>query len=142
MSEELNGKANSLAAIEPHRFKPGQSGNPKGRPKSAAYPQALRRMMDVVDPEDEHGRTYAEVLAETAILKAKTDIRYLSHVADRVYGKARQLVTLDTTQLQKYEQMVEGMIAETGCTREEAVKTFAHLETGIDFTPLLQDIEN
>ena len=66
------------------RFKPGQSGNPKGRPKSALYSDALRSKLSEVDETDEHQRTYAEILAEQAIIKAKSgDIQALNHVADR-----------------------------------------------------------
>lgn len=53
------------------QFKPGQSGNPVGHPKSALYSDALRRKLTEVDPTDEHKRTYAEVLAEKAVLKAR-----------------------------------------------------------------------
>lgn len=128
-------RARQLSGLKP--FQKGQSGNPAGRPKSAAYPQALRRMMNEVDPEDAQGRTYAEVLAETAIKKAKTDIRYLAHVADRVYGKSRQLITLNIQQKEKYERVVEGMMGETGCSREEAIRTLSNIEPEIDFSELL-----
>jgi hypothetical protein len=133
--EKTDAKARRLANLKP--FKKGQSGNPLGRPKSAAYPHALRRMMNEVDPDDAEGRTYAEVLAETAIKKAKTDIRYLAHVADRVYGKSRQLITLNVQQKEKYERVVEGIMGETGCSREEAVRTLSNIEPEIDFSELL-----
>jgi hypothetical protein len=134
-SDKKSAQDKRLANLKP--FQKGQSGNPLGRTKSAAYPQALRRMMNEVDPEDAQGRTYAEVLAETAIRKAKTDIRYLAHVADRVYGKSRQLITLNVQQKEKYERVVEGVMGETGCSREEAVRTLSNIEPEIDFSELL-----
>lgn len=106
------------------RFKPGQSGNPKGRPKSALYSDALRRKLSEVDETDEHKRTYAEILAEQAIIKAKSgDIQALNHVADRAEGKPRQSVTLSLEQRDQYERAVSGMVAETGCSRTEAIAT-------------------
>ncbi|MBA3766112.1 MAG: hypothetical protein H0W99_03815 [Acidobacteria bacterium] len=126
MSEELNGKANSLANLEQHKFKPGQSGNPKGRPKQALYSDALRRKLSDVDPDDPQKRTYAEILAEQAIIKAKGgDIQALAHIADRTEGKARQTVTLTLEKREQLERAISGMVAETGCSRDEAIATLS-----------------
>ncbi len=113
-----------IAGLKP--FKPGQSGNPKGRPKSALYSDALRQKLAEVDPDDAKGRTGAQILAEQAYIKAKGgDLRALGHVADRVEGKARQTITLNVEQREQYERAISGMVAETGCTRDEAIATLS-----------------
>ncbi|MBA3766467.1 MAG: hypothetical protein H0W99_05670 [Acidobacteria bacterium] len=123
-SENSDARARQLAGLKP--FKPGQSGNPKGRPKQALYSDALRRKLSDVDETDELKRTYAEILAEQAILKAKGgDIHALAHVADRTEGKPRQTITLTLEQREQYERAVAGMIAETGCSREAAIQTLS-----------------
>lgn len=50
-----------------HQFKPGQSGNPGGRPKllGEAYKAKLARVV----PGDSEGRTYAEVMADAVSLE-------------------------------------------------------------------------
>lgn len=86
----------------------------------------MRRKLSEVDPVDEKGRTYAEVLAEQAILKAKGgDIPALAHVANRTEGKPRQSVTLTVEQREKFESAVSRMMNETGCTRDGAISTLS-----------------
>jgi hypothetical protein len=69
------------------RFKPGQSGNPKGRPKSITLSEAYRRTLAEVDEADEKKRTRAEVLAERMYSKARSgDVAALREIADRVEG--------------------------------------------------------
>jgi hypothetical protein len=48
----------------PHAFKPGQSGNPSGRPKVAHLSTAYKRKLAEECPFDKDGRTWAEVIAE------------------------------------------------------------------------------
>ena len=69
-------KHNKLTpAMEDRKFRPGQSGNPGGRPKAImtdAYMRALSRQI----PNDAEGRIYADLLAEKVISAAsKGDIR-------------------------------------------------------------------
>jgi hypothetical protein len=73
---------------EAHRFKPGQSGNPGGRPKDKPVTDALRRLIVRRVPNDAEHRTYAEVLAQAlvhAALKGKTEAA--REVLDRVEGR-------------------------------------------------------
>jgi hypothetical protein len=51
-----------------HQFKPGQSGNPSGRPKllGESYKARLAQLV----PNDPEGRTYAEMIAGTMVDKA------------------------------------------------------------------------
>jgi hypothetical protein len=106
-------------------FRPGQSGNPKGRPKSALLSDALRHMLAEACPEDPE-RTWAEVIADALIARAAAgDVQAAKEIADRVEGKARQHVTLSYTQREKLETAVVHIMEESGCSREEAIKTLA-----------------
>jgi Family of unknown function (DUF5681) len=80
--ENSEAQARRLANLKP--FKPGQSGNPKGRPKSIVLSEAYRKRLEKVDETDPERRTYAEILAEQMIVKAKAgDVQALREIADR-----------------------------------------------------------
>jgi Family of unknown function (DUF5681) len=105
-------------------FGPGRSGNPAGRPKSAILSDALRRELVETCPDDEQGRPWAEVIADQLIAKAATgDVAAAKEIADRTEGKARQHVTLSYTEREKYEIAVAKIMEESGCSREEAIRT-------------------
>jgi hypothetical protein len=79
-----------------NRFQPGESGNPKGRPKSITLSEAYRRQLAQPVPKDSQGRTYAEVIAELMCKRAtQGDVAAAREVADRVEGKARQALDVD-----------------------------------------------
>ena len=125
-SENSEARARSLANLRP--FPKGQSGNPKGRPKSITLSEAYRKELAKTDEDDPGRRTKAEVLAEQIYLKAKGgDVSALREMADRVEGKARQTVQLSVGQRDKLERAVSGIMTETNCTREEAVAALAML---------------
>lgn len=78
--------------IEPHKFKKGQTGNPKGRPRK--LPE-LDKLLDNVLGEEKDGLTAAEAILKALRLKAtKGDVRAAELLLDRAYGKAKQ--TVDT----------------------------------------------
>lgn len=69
---------------KPWLFKPGQSGNPGGRPKK------LTRILDeVLDKKDKSGKTQAEKLVQAVVARAikKSDL-LVKEVWERVEGKA------------------------------------------------------
>jgi len=69
------GEAN-LARGEAFRFKPGQSGNPGGRPRTGKFSEACRAKLASVVPGDAAGRTFAEAIADRLAQRAlKGDIR-------------------------------------------------------------------
>jgi hypothetical protein len=74
-------------AAEPYKFKPGQSGNPSGRPKGTPVTDALRTALS--DPAE-----LSRFI--TAILKKakKGDVKAFQAVADRLEGKPAQALTL------------------------------------------------
>lgn len=84
-----------------HRFKPGQSGNPFGRPrKITKYHEALpdRELPDVIrqqlKPLGFKGKTWGAAYAFGAGVQAiKGDIPALKEITDRVEGKVAQPIT-------------------------------------------------
>jgi hypothetical protein len=80
---------------EATRFKPGQSGNPGGRPKKTPLADACRELLNKPAPDDPSGRSYAEAIAERLARKALAgDISAAREIADRAEGKARQAMEL------------------------------------------------
>lgn len=78
-------------------FKPGQSGNPAGRPKgTVSVVEALRRKLEEVPnlKENKEKRTYLELLIakmlQTAIVKG--DVSMIRDIVNRVDGMPRQTV--------------------------------------------------
>ncbi len=85
------------AAGEPHRFKPGQSGNPGGRPREVPEIKALAR---------EHGPEAIARLAELLKSKdGKVAVAAARELLDRGYGRAPQEVHIDG-----YEVMPTGRL--------------------------------
>ena len=75
---------------EHSKFKKGQSGNPKGRPRK--LPQ-LDTLLDSVLGEEKDGITAAEAILKALRLKAaKGDVRAAEVLLDRAYGKAKQQI--------------------------------------------------
>ncbi len=78
-----------------NRFKPGASGNPKGRPKLTLLSEAIRAQLAVTAPDDDE-KTYAEVIAEKLCQEAAAgNVAAAREIADRTEGKARQQVDVD-----------------------------------------------
>lgn len=68
--------------IIPHRFKPGQSGNPNGRPKGSSITPRLKRIIE------ENNGEIADALVKSAIKNAlKGDFRFWNAIMERVEGK-------------------------------------------------------
>lgn len=75
------------------RFKPGQSGNPGGRPKTKLISQAYRDFLQEFDTKKR--RTMAQEIAKQVIQKAlKGDLAAAKETTDRTEGRA-----VDQTQL-------------------------------------------
>jgi hypothetical protein len=81
-------------------FKPGQSGNPKGRPKGTQnISTRLRRLLDVTEnlsnpiTEEVEGFSVLEQIDMKLILKAREgDLASIKEVYDRLEGKPKQTV--------------------------------------------------
>src|SRR5262249_6835801 len=82
----------NLAHGVAHRFKPGQSGNPGGRPRTAKLSEACRAKLASAIPGDPESRSYAEAIADKlAQLALKGDIRAAQELADRAQGRPSQM---------------------------------------------------
>lgn len=88
-------------------WKPGQSGNPGGRPKGAPLASACRELLSAPLPNDSQGRTYAEVIANMLADKAIAgDIRAAQEIADRAEGRTRQSIEIGSALLRDaFERM-------------------------------------
>jgi hypothetical protein len=74
------------------QFKPGQSGNPDGRPVDPITP-LLRQALDRTEAD---GRTVAEIVVEALIGEAiGGNLKALQIILDRTEGKPRQAVSLE-----------------------------------------------
>ncbi len=78
-----------------NRFKPGESGNPEGRPKLTLLSEALREQLAEVLPEADE-RTYAEEIARVLCADAaKGNVMAAKEIADRTEGKPKQAIDVD-----------------------------------------------
>jgi len=94
---------------EATQFKPGQSGNPGGRPKMAHLSHACRELLAALVPNDPEGRTYAQAIAETLAQKALAgDIRAAQEIADRAEGRARQSVEIQSAEMREAFERMSG----------------------------------
>lgn len=71
------------------RWKPGQSGNPKGPPKDPGITATQRGMLDTICPYDTYSprRTWREWLAERGLVLASEKEMALEHLKERLEGK-------------------------------------------------------
>ncbi len=82
------GKARRLANLRPP-FKPGQSGNPGGRPKRRLIDEALKELLLTQDSKA------AEAIARALVGKAKRgNLKAIQLTAERVQGRPKQAVEL------------------------------------------------
>ena len=79
----------------PSAFKPGQSGNPAGRPKSVTLSEAIRlQLAKKVSEGSDY--TYAEAIAQVLCVAAvRGNVNAAREIADRTEGKPRQSVDVD-----------------------------------------------
>ncbi len=102
MSTENSGDNSEGAKnLVPHRFQPGQSGNPGGRPKKQPVTDHLRSQLEQRIPESMEAKlppffvemygaeaTFGQLLAFKMVTKAANgDMRAIREVLDRVEGK-------------------------------------------------------
>jgi len=78
------------------RWKPGQSGNPKGRPKKRdSLVSLLKEVLEKEYLADKKGRTWAEVLTDQLLLKAvKGDMIAQRIIWEYVEGKPKQEIEI------------------------------------------------
>ena len=78
-----------------HRFAPGVSGNPGGRPKIKVVSEAARALLASPVPGDKYGRTFAEAIVQTLGVQAVAgNISAASELTDRAEGRAPMAVQI------------------------------------------------
>ena len=87
---ENNGKTVGNGNLKP--FKPGQTGNPNGRPKK--IPEIDILLAEVLG-DDGHEAT--EILKALVVKAKKGDVRAAEVLLDRAYGKAKQDINQKNT---------------------------------------------
>lgn len=73
--------------LEPHQWKPGQSGNPGGRPKTKQVRDALQKLVNELGLEPAVRAIYAKAI--------NGDVSAFREIADRLDGKVAQPVAGD-----------------------------------------------
>ena len=86
-SSDSNGENNGSNVppqLKAHQWKPGQSGNPKGRPKGTTLTAAIDELLD----DDVKGEQMRRALARVAVQRAlQGDFRFYSLLMERRDGK-------------------------------------------------------
>jgi hypothetical protein len=99
-------------AARPYCWKPGQSGNPGGRPKTAILSEAYRQALESVDPKTL--ATIAEKIAEALVAKAlEGDIRACAEIANRTEGRPQMRVEVKdlTDDLNRSDEELQFFVA-------------------------------
>lgn len=96
-------------------FRPGQSGNPSGRPKCRTLSEAYRVRLAQVDEADPEGRTFAEKIAAAQADLAASGEPVASTMAakelgDRTEGRPRQAVEVVDGNWREKEAQYERLI--------------------------------
>ena len=123
-------------APEHTKWKPGQSGNPNGRPKK--LPDLDKLMAEVLGPNKE-GRDGMQIIIEALLKKAaKGDVKAAELLLNRGYGKAKQFISMNheggvnlvfeqataQPQHEEYQDQVHGSIQEeSGGVRPEEIQS-------------------
>lgn len=93
-STEANKDSNLPPAFIANQWKPGQSGNPKGRPKGKTLTAAIDELLDA----DVKGEQMRKALARVAVQRAlQGDFKFYSLVMDRRDGKVPDQLQQDGT---------------------------------------------
>ena len=76
------------------RWKPGQSGNPKGRPKKdESIADLLKELVNALCPTDPEGRSYAELIARSLVHQGlKGNLGAIKEILNRLVGRVPFLI--------------------------------------------------
>jgi len=77
---------------EKGQFKPGQSGNPNGRPKK--LPQLDELLADILSDEQKGMSAAEAILKQLRNMAIKGNIRAAELLLDRAYGKVKDVIDL------------------------------------------------
>ena len=107
--KELTPRERQLAALKPHQWKPGQSGNPKGGPRKDVSITALVKKMlgEVVEGTD--GKTHAQQVAEALVRGLKIlDRTSIKQMLARIEGPIKQKIEIERPEPFTVEIVEEG----------------------------------
>ena len=91
------------------RFKPGQSGNPKGRPKGAVSIKAAVKA--ALQEKNRLGRTAVDVIGDVVVMKAKRgDMSAIHFAADANNEPVKQRVVLEGATVQTLTSQVVSIL--------------------------------
>jgi hypothetical protein len=95
-------------------WKPGQSGNPGGRPKKTLLTDAYRDQLAMPYPGDRQRRTYAQVIAEKIAKEAakKGSVYAASEIADRTEGRPPQALEVGGLNGESIDVNIQGLTNE------------------------------
>ena len=100
---------------EDTQFKPGQSGNPNGRPKGTlSLVSLIKQKLEEEDPED--GKTFASKIIEKYIKEAlsKNDGTAIRDLIDRIDGKAMQRMSVANDKDAEWLEVFKKYVDENG----------------------------
>lgn len=83
-TRERGGNGGTIPPPE-HRWQPGQSGNPKGRPRGRGITDRLRKLVE----EDDDGKLAAELAKAATDAARKGDFRFWNAIVERLDGKVK-----------------------------------------------------
>jgi len=91
-----------------NKWKKGQSGNPKGRPKKVfKFLDKVDDMLLEVDPKDEQGRTHGEIAVTQFVYQLKQgSIRGWNEYLDRKHGKPPQALAIADLRTETREELI------------------------------------
>ena len=110
-------KADKAKHLKPHRFKPGQSGNPTGRPKgSYSLVRIMRQMIrePYKGPDAKKGETQGHRIIRAAIEQAaKGNNKHLITLLERLEGKVPDRLSVDHNPLlDKSDEELDALLAD------------------------------
>lgn len=78
-------------------WKPGQSGNPGGRPRTRPLTDELVQLLEGEAPNSD-GKSWAYVIAEALLKRARNgDVRAFAVLANRIEGRPHQSLAVDVS---------------------------------------------
>ena len=109
-----NGFDPQLEAVEreryPNRFKPGQSGNPSGRPKKTGEEKEIHESLKALGPKAVEA---AESILASERVSAVAKVQVISLILSYAVGKPETIVKLNTSQqnLSASEARIDALIS-------------------------------
>ena len=93
-----------IEALRPHQFRPGQSGNPGGRPRKKPLTERYEFLLESAAPPEirsayglADGATYGDVIAVNMVNQAiQGEVPATKEITDRVEGKSYIVVQNNT----------------------------------------------